>query len=59
MADLDPFLDAWPSPPKEIAPELDNMGEPLHGNEEDRRFHGYLPFVCGDLVASRCAAPEP
>ena len=60
MADLDPFLDAWPSPPKEIVPDLDNMGEPLHGNEEDRRFHGYLPFVCGDLVASsRLQPPNP
>jgi hypothetical protein len=60
------FVEAHPTPPKEIILDLDATDDPLHGHQEGRFFHGYydsycyLPLYvfCGDqLLAAklRCA----
>ena len=59
------FLEAHPSPPGEIVLDLDATDDPLHGNQEDRFFHGYykrycylpLYLTCGDFVL--CARLRP
>ena len=65
MRCVDLFLEAHPSPPGEIVLDLDATDDPLHGNQEDRFFHGYykrycylpLYITCGDFVL--CARLRP
>jgi hypothetical protein len=38
---VDLFLDAHPTPPKEIILDLDATDDPIHGHQEGRFFHGY------------------
>jgi Transposase DDE domain group 1 len=43
---VDLFLDAHENPPDEIIIDLDATGDPLHGHQEDRFFHGYYDCYC-------------
>ena len=62
MVDL--FLEARSSPPKEIFPDLDSTDDPLHGDQEERFFHGRygccLPLyvVCGNHVLRSWLRPR-
>jgi hypothetical protein len=38
---VDLFLEAHPTPPKEIVLDLDATDDPVHGHQEGRFFHGY------------------
>ena len=40
------FLQAHPHPPDEIILDLDATDDPLHGEQEDRFFHGYYKGYC-------------
>jgi Transposase DDE domain group 1 len=40
------FLEAHPTPPKEIILDLDATDDPLHGHQEGRFFHGYYDCYC-------------
>ncbi len=40
------FLDAHKKPPKRIVIDLDATDDPLHGDQEDRYFHGYYGCYC-------------
>ncbi len=40
------FLQAHPQPPDEIILDLDATDDPLHGEQEDRFFHGYYRGYC-------------
>jgi len=40
------FLDAHPSPPRQIVLDLDATDDPLHGTQEGRFFHGYYGGYC-------------
>ncbi len=40
------FLQAHPHPPDEIILDLDATDDPLHGEQEDRFFHGYYRGYC-------------
>jgi hypothetical protein len=59
------FLQAHSEAPKEIVLDLDSTDIPLHGEQEDRFFHGYyghycylpLYIVCGEYVL--CARLRP
>ena len=59
------FLQAQREPPKEIVLDLDSTDIPLHGEQEERFFHGYyghycylpLYIVCGEHVL--CARLRP
>jgi len=59
------FLEAHPTPPKEIVIDLDATDDPVHGNQEGRFFHGYyghycylpLYIYCGDFLL--CARLRP
>jgi hypothetical protein len=62
---VDIFLQAHSAAPKEIVLDLDSTDIPLHGEQEDRFFHGYyghycylpLYIVCGEHVL--CARLRP
>jgi hypothetical protein len=62
---VDIFLQAQGEAAKEIVLELDSTDIPLHGEQEERFFHGYyghycylpLYIVCGELVL--CARLRP
>ncbi len=62
---VDIFLQAHSGAPKEIVLDLDSTDIPLHGEQEDRFFHGYyghycylpLYIVCGEHVL--CARLRP
>ena len=64
---VDLFLDSRPAPP-EIVLDLDSTDTPLHGEQEERFFHGYyreycympLPVFCGrtPLLARLRSAAE-
>ena len=62
---VDIFLQAQSAAPKEIVLDLDSTDIPLHGEQEDRFFHGYyghycyqpLYIVCGEHVL--CARLRP
>jgi hypothetical protein len=43
---VDLFLEAHPTPPKEIILDLDATDDPLHGHQEGRFFHGYYDCYC-------------
>jgi hypothetical protein len=43
---LDVFLQAYPTPPKQITLDLDATDDPLHGMQEGRFFHGYYGHYC-------------
>jgi Transposase DDE domain group 1 len=43
---IDLFLEAHPTPPKEIILDLDATDDPLHGHQEGRFFHGYYDCYC-------------
>ena len=43
---VDLFLDAHPTPPREIWLDLDATDDPLHGGQEGRFFHGYYGHYC-------------
>jgi hypothetical protein len=40
------FLDSHPQPPEQIVLDLDATDAPLHGEQEDRFFHGYYDQYC-------------
>ena len=40
------FLQAHPQPPDEIILDLDVTDDPLHGDQQDRFFHGYYGGYC-------------
>ena len=40
------FTQAHPQPPDEIILDLDATDDPLHGEQEDRFFHGYYKGYC-------------
>ena len=62
---IDIFLQAHREPPQEIVLDLDSTDIPLHGEQEERFFHGYyghycylpLYIVCGQHVL--CARLRP
>jgi hypothetical protein len=62
---VDIFLQAYSAAPKEMVLDLDSTDIPLHGEQEDRFFHGYyghycylpLYIVCGEHVL--CARLRP
>ena len=62
---VDVFLQAHRDPPQEIVLDLDSTDIPLHGEQEERFFHGYyghycylpLYIVCGEYVL--CARLRP
>ena len=43
---VDVFLDAYKTPPEEIVLDLDATDDPLHGEQENRFFHGYYGCYC-------------
>jgi hypothetical protein len=43
---VDLFLEAHRSPPKQIILDLDATDDPLHGHQEGRFFHGYYDCYC-------------
>jgi hypothetical protein len=43
---VDLFLEAHPTPPKEIVLDLDATDDPVHGHQEGRFFHGYYDCYC-------------
>ena len=43
---VDLFLEAHATPPAEIVLDLDATGDPLHGRQEGRFFHGYYGHYC-------------
>jgi hypothetical protein len=43
---VDLFLEAYKTPPKEIALDLDATDDPLHGYQQGRFFHGYYDCYC-------------
>ena len=55
---VDVFLDSFTEAPEEIVLDFDATGDPVHGNQEGKSFHGYyrcycyLPLyvTCGDHV---------
>lgn len=40
------FVEAHPTPPREIILDLDATDDPLHGKQEGRFFHGYYGHYC-------------
>jgi hypothetical protein len=62
---VDVFLQAHAQPPEEIVLDVDATDDPLHGNQENRFFHGYymnycyLPLYvfCGEFLL--CARLRP
>ena len=40
------FIQAHPQPPEEIILDLDATDDPLHGEQEERFFHGYYNGYC-------------
>ncbi len=62
---MEVFLQAHRDPPQEIVLDLDSTDIPLHGEQEERFFHGYyghycylpLYIVCGEYVL--CARLRP
>ncbi len=43
---VEPFSQAHPQPPDEIILDLDATDDPLHGEQQDRFFHGYYGGYC-------------
>lgn len=43
---LKTFLEAYPTPPKQVILDLDVTDLPLHGEQEGRFFHGYYRHYC-------------
>jgi len=43
---VDTFLDAYPKPQKRVILDFDATDDPLHGEQEDRFFHGYYGCYC-------------
>ena len=43
---VDLFLDAHTAPPPQITLDLDATDDPLHGDQEERFFHGYYDNYC-------------
>ena len=43
---VDLFLEAHPTPPRQIILDLDATDVPLHGHQEGRFFHGYYDSYC-------------
>jgi len=50
---VEPFLQAHPNPPDEIILDLDATDDPLHGEQEQRFFHGYYNAYCTQKSWSR------
>jgi Transposase DDE domain group 1 len=63
---VDIFLQAQGEPPQEMVLDLDSTDMPLHGEQEERFFHGYyghycylpLYIVCGECVGRPLAAVQ-
>jgi len=63
---VDIFLQAHPQAPSEIVLDVDSTDIPLHGEQEDRFFHGYyghycylpLYIVCGEFVLGARLRPS-
>lgn len=43
---IDVFLEAHAEPPQQIVLDLDDTDDPVHGNQENRFFHGYYREYC-------------
>ena len=43
---VDVFIESHAKPPREIWLDLDATGDPLHGRQEGRFFHGYYRHYC-------------
>lgn len=43
---VDAFIESYAEPPDQIILDLDATDIPLHGNQEDRFFHGYYDTYC-------------
>jgi hypothetical protein len=43
---IDAFLDAYPKSQKRVVLDFDATDDPLHGEQEDRFFHGYYGCYC-------------
>ncbi|HET8563304.1 MAG TPA: IS1380 family transposase [Candidatus Binatia bacterium] len=43
---VDIFLEAHPEAPAQIVLDLDDTDDPVHGNQENRFFHGYYREYC-------------
>jgi Transposase DDE domain group 1 len=43
---VDLFLDAHAAPPPQVTVDLDATDDPLHGQQEERFFHGYYDSYC-------------
>jgi hypothetical protein len=43
---VDLFLESYECPPRQIILDLDATDDPVHGNQEDRFFHGYYGHYC-------------
>lgn len=43
---LDVFVEAHPTPPRELVLDLDATDDPVHGAQEGRFFHGYYGHYC-------------
>jgi hypothetical protein len=59
---VDQFLDAYAKPPARITLDLDATGDPLHGQQEGRDFHGYYNGYCSGsfpATAAEPASPSP
>ena len=43
---IEMFLEAHREPPEEVILDVDATGDPLHGQQEGRFFHGYYRRYC-------------
>ena len=43
---IDVFLEAHAEAPAQIVLDLDDTDDPVHGNQENRFFHGYYREYC-------------
>lgn len=43
---VETFIASYPAPPEQIVLDFDATDDPLHGEQEDRFFHGYYDAYC-------------
>jgi len=43
---VDQFIQSFDRPPKELILDFDATDDPVHGNQEERFFHGYYDHYC-------------
>jgi hypothetical protein len=53
---VDLFRDAHAKPPRQITLDLDATGDPLHGHQEGRFFHGYYERLAAAIATELAAA---